>query len=107
MTIPRILTHWGKVCIGNFAGALTTSVLTVIVFTYGFSTEPGEIAAKLSHVGDLRTIGNMEHGLGGWATNFTRQDHTREHHLKHRRAPSRRYTTPCRTLYTLNFKRTV
>ncbi len=44
----------------------------VIVFTYGFSAEPGEIAAKLAHIGEARTIGYKEHGLGGWATIFIR-----------------------------------
>lgn len=71
-TIPRILLHWGKVFIGNFAGALTTATLMVIVFTYGFTIEPGAIADKLASIGEARTIGYKESGAGGWLTIFIR-----------------------------------
>lgn len=71
-TIPRILVHWGKVFVGNFAGALTTAVLMVIVFTYGFNIEPGPVAAKLAEIGEARTVGYKENGAGGWATIFIR-----------------------------------
>ncbi len=72
VTIPRILKNWGQVFVGNFAGALTVAVLMAIVYTYGFSTEPNEIGVKISHIGENRTIGYQEHGLGGWLTIFIR-----------------------------------
>ena len=72
VTISRILKNWTVVFFGNFAGALTTAVLMSIVFTYGFSTEPGAVADKLSHIGESRTLGYKEHGAAGWLTIFIR-----------------------------------
>lgn len=72
VTIPRILKHWGLVFLGNFAGALTVAVLMAIVYTYGFSTEPNEIGNKIAHIGESRTLGYKEYGLGGWLTIFIR-----------------------------------
>jgi len=71
-TIERVLKNWGLVFVGNFAGALTTSILMVWIWTYGFSVEPGPIADKLAHIGESRTIGYKEHGLHGWTTIFIR-----------------------------------
>lgn len=72
VTIPRILKHWGWVFLGNFAGALTVAVLMAIVYTYGFSTEPDAIGNKIAHIGENRTVGYKEHGIGGWITIFIR-----------------------------------
>jgi formate transporter len=72
VTIWRVLKHWGLVFIGNFAGALTTAVLMAIVFTYGFSIEPGDVGKKLAHIGELRTIGYAQYGAQGWLTIFIR-----------------------------------
>ncbi|WP_089603583.1 formate/nitrite transporter family protein [Acinetobacter piscicola] len=72
VTIPRILKHWGLVFLGNFAGALTVAALMAIVYTYGFSTEPNEIGNKIAHIGESRTLGYKEYGLGGWLTIFIR-----------------------------------
>ncbi|MEG0482662.1 MAG: formate/nitrite transporter family protein [Acinetobacter sp.] len=72
VTIPRILKHWGLVFLGNFAGALTVAVLMAVVYTYGFSTEPNEIGNKIAHIGESRTLGYKEYGLGGWLTIFIR-----------------------------------
>lgn len=72
VTIPRILKHWGLVFLGNFAGALTVAVLMAVVYTYGFATEPNEIGNKIAHIGESRTLGYKEYGLGGWLTIFIR-----------------------------------
>ena len=72
VTVGGILRNWGLVFLGNFAGALTVAFMMVFVFTYGFSIEPGEVAQKLSHIGEARTLGYAEHGVAGWATIFLR-----------------------------------
>ncbi|MBK1723954.1 formate/nitrite transporter family protein [Thiocystis violacea] len=72
ITIWRVLKHWGFVFVGNFAGALTTAVLMAIVFTFGFSIEPGEVGQKLAHIGEDRTIGYAQYGAQGWLTIFIR-----------------------------------
>lgn len=70
--VSGILRNWGLVFLGNFGGALTVAFMMVFVFTYGFSVEPGEVAQKLSHIGEARTLGYAEHGAAGWATIFLR-----------------------------------
>jgi formate/nitrite transporter len=72
VTVGGILRNWGLVFLGNFAGALTVAFMMVFVFTYGFSTEPGEVAQKLSHIGEARTLGYAQYGAAGWATIFLR-----------------------------------
>lgn len=72
VTIPRILKNWGLVFFANFCGAMTTAVLMAIVFTYGFTQEPGAVAERLAHIGESRTVGYKEAGAGGWLTIFTR-----------------------------------
>ncbi|MBD7978427.1 MULTISPECIES: formate/nitrite transporter family protein [Pseudomonas] len=72
VTVNGVLRNWGLVFLGNFAGALTVAFMMVFVFTYGFSIEPGEVAHRLSHIGESRTLGYAEHGLAGWMTIFLR-----------------------------------
>ena len=72
VTVNGVLRNWGLVFLGNFAGALTVALMMVFVFTYGFSIEPGEVAQRLSHIGESRTLGYAEHGLAGWLTIFLR-----------------------------------
>ncbi|NEX20695.1 formate/nitrite transporter family protein [Thiorhodococcus mannitoliphagus] len=72
ITIWRVLKHWAFVFVGNFAGALTTAVLMAIVFTFGFSIEPGEVGQKLAHIGESRTVGYAQYGAQGWLTIFIR-----------------------------------
>ncbi len=67
-----VFRNWGLVFIGNFAGALTTAVMMAVYFTYGFSTEPSEVGAKLAGIGVARTLGYEEYGLAGWMTIFVR-----------------------------------
>jgi formate/nitrite transporter len=72
VTLGGVLRHWGLVFIGNFGGALTVAIMMAFVFTYGFSKEAGEIGAKISHIGEARTLGYAEYGAAGWATIFLR-----------------------------------
>jgi len=72
VTSTRVLKNWGLVFVGNFAGALTTAVMMVWIWTYGFSVEPGPIADKLASIGEARTVGYKAHGAEGWATIFIR-----------------------------------
>ena len=72
VTVGGILRNWGLVFLGNFTGALTVAFMMVFVFTYGFSIEPGEVAQKLAHIGEARTLGYAEYGAAGWATIFLR-----------------------------------
>jgi formate/nitrite transporter len=67
-----VLRNWGLVFVGNFAGALVCAVMMAIYFTYGFSTEPSEVGAKLAGIGVSRTLGYSEYGLAGWMTIFVR-----------------------------------
>lgn len=72
VTIPRILKNWGLVFCGNFAGAVTVAVIMAIVFTFGFSIEPGEVGQKIGEVGESRTVGYKEFGAAGMLTIFLR-----------------------------------
>ncbi|MBE8718837.1 formate/nitrite transporter family protein [Cellvibrio polysaccharolyticus] len=72
VTIKAILKHWGWVFLGNFLGAFLVAVLMAIVFTYGFSTDPGIVGEKISHIGEDRTLGYKEYGAAGMLTIFIR-----------------------------------
>ncbi|WP_338445079.1 formate/nitrite transporter family protein [Pelagerythrobacter marensis] len=67
-----VLRNWGLVFTGNFAGALTTAVMMAIYFTYGFQTEPNEVAQRIASIGEGRTLGYAEFGVAGWLTIFVR-----------------------------------
>ncbi len=72
VTVGQVLRNWGLVFLGNFAGALTTAFLMSFILTYGYSIDGGAIAAKVSAIGESRTLGYQEHGLAGWLTIFVR-----------------------------------
>lgn len=72
VTIGGILRNWGLVFVGNFAGAFTVAVMMAIVFTYGFSTDPGPVGQKLAGIGEARTLGYKEYGAAGMLTLFIR-----------------------------------
>jgi formate/nitrite transporter FocA (FNT family) len=64
--------NWGLVFLSNFAGALTVAFMMAFIFTYGFDTDGGAIAAKVGHIGEARTLGYAAHGTSGWFTIFIR-----------------------------------
>jgi formate/nitrite transporter len=72
VTVNGVLRNWGLVFAGNFAGALTVAFMMAFVFTYGFSTDPGAVGAKIAGIGEARTLGYEKYGLAGWATIFIR-----------------------------------
>jgi formate/nitrite transporter len=72
VTVAGILRNWGLVFVGNFAGALTVALMMAIVFTYGFSTDPGVVGQKIAGIGEARTLGYAKYGLAGWFTIFLR-----------------------------------
>ena len=71
-TIDQLLRNWGLVFVGNFAGALTVAFFASYILTYGYNTDGGALAAKVSSIGESRTLGYQEHGLAGWITIFIR-----------------------------------
>jgi formate/nitrite transporter len=72
VTPAGVLRTFGLVFIVNFAGALTVAFMMAFVFTTGFSTDPGVLGEKISHIGEARTLGYAEYGLAGWLTIFLR-----------------------------------
>ncbi len=72
VTVNQILRNWGWVFVGNLGGALTVAFIMAFVLTYGFSIDGGDIAEKVAHIGEARTVGYQEHGLAGWLTIFMR-----------------------------------
>jgi len=68
----QLLRNWGLVFLGNLGGALTVAFIMSFILTYGYHTDGGAIAAKVSSIGESRTLGYKEHGLGGWFTIFMR-----------------------------------
>jgi len=71
-TVPQMLRNWGLVFIGNFAGAISVAFMISFILTYGYNTDGGAIAAKVSTIGESRTVGYAAHGVDGWITIFIR-----------------------------------
>jgi formate/nitrite transporter len=71
-TVNQMFRNWGLVFTGNFAGALTTAFFASFILTYGFNTDGGALAAKVSAIGESRTLGYQAHGADGWFTIFIR-----------------------------------
>jgi formate/nitrite transporter len=70
--MSQLLRNWGLVFLGNFAGALMVAFFASFILTYGYNTDGGAVAAKVSSIGEARTLGYKEHGLAGWFTIFIR-----------------------------------
>ncbi|MGX9416529.1 formate/nitrite transporter family protein [Vibrio sp. RC27] len=71
-TPNQLFRNWGLVFLGNFAGALTVAFFASFILTYGYNTDGGALAAKVSTIGESRTLGYQEHGTAGWFTIFIR-----------------------------------
>ncbi|BFM09450.1 formate/nitrite transporter family protein [Halioxenophilus aromaticivorans] len=67
-----LLRNWGLVFVGNFAGALTTAFFASFILTYGYQVDGGAVAAKVSTIGESRTLGYKAQGILGWFTIFIR-----------------------------------
>ena len=72
VTVGGVLRNWGLVFLGNFAGALTVAFMMAFVFTYGFSTDAGDVGHKIAGIGEARTLGYAKYGIAGWFTIFLR-----------------------------------
>ncbi len=72
VTTGSVLRNWGLVFLGNLGGALTVAFMMSFILTYGYQTDGGAIAAKVGHIGEHRTLGYKEFGIGGWFTIFIR-----------------------------------
>jgi len=72
VTVNQVLRTWGVVLVGNLVGALSVALMMSFILTYGYNTDGGAIAAKVGSIGEARTLGYKEHGLGGWITIFVR-----------------------------------
>ena len=72
VTLGGVLRNWGLVFVGNFAGALLVALMIAVIFTYGFSIEPGAVGKKIAGIGEARTLGYAEYGAAGWLTIFIR-----------------------------------
>ena len=72
VTVGGVLRNWGLVFTGNFAGALVVAGMMSFILTYGYNTDGGAIAEKVSTIGEARTLGYKSHGTGGWMTIFIR-----------------------------------
>ena len=72
VTLGGVLRNWGLVFVGNFLGALTVAFLMAIVFTYGFSTDPGKVGTTIAGIGEARTLGYAKYGAAGMLTLFVR-----------------------------------
>ncbi|WP_041522264.1 formate/nitrite transporter family protein [Gilvimarinus agarilyticus] len=72
VTFGQVMRNWGLVFCGNFGGALTVAFLMSFILTYGYNVDGGALAAKVSSIGESRTVGYQAHGLDGWLTIFIR-----------------------------------
>jgi formate/nitrite transporter len=72
VTVTQVLRNWGLVCVGNLGGALTVAFMMSYILTYGYQVDGGELAAKVTGIGEARTLGYQAHGGSGWLTIFMR-----------------------------------
>ena len=72
VTVNQVLRNWGLVFTGNLGGALAVAFMMSFILTYGYNTDGGAIAAKVSSIGESRTLGYQQYGVMGWLTIFIR-----------------------------------
>ena len=72
VTFGGVMRNWGLVFLGNLGGALSVAFMMSFILTYGYHTDGGAIAAKVSSIGESRTLGYSAHGIEGWFTIFMR-----------------------------------
>ena len=72
VTVKQVMRNWGLVFIGNFIGALSVAFMMSFILTYGYTVDGGDIAQKVGHIGEARTLGYKSHGIEGWVTIFIR-----------------------------------
>lgn len=67
-----LMRNWGLVFLGNLSGALMVAFFASFILTYGYQTDGGALAEKVSKIGESRTLGYQAQGVGGWFTIFIR-----------------------------------
>ena len=72
VTVKQVLRNWGLVFLGNLGGALLVAFMMSYIFTFGYNTDGGAIAAKVASIGEARTLGYQSYGAEGWITIFIR-----------------------------------
>jgi len=72
VTFPRMLKCWGLVGLGNLAGSLFIALFGALNFSMGFTEEINQVGQTMMSVGESRTVGYREAGLGGWVVLFMR-----------------------------------
>lgn len=70
--MSELMRNWGLVFLGNLCGALTVAFFASFILTYGYQIDGGAVAAKVSTIGESRTLGYQEQGILGWFTIFIR-----------------------------------
>ena len=70
--MSELMRNWGLVFLGNLCGALTVAFFASFILTYGYQVDGGAVAAKVSTIGESRTLGYQEQGILGWFTIFIR-----------------------------------
>ena len=71
-TMSGLMRNWGLVFLGNLSGALMVAFFASFILTYGYQTDGGVLAEKVSKIGEARTLGYQAQGVGGWFTIFIR-----------------------------------
>ncbi len=71
-TMGGLLRNWFWVFLGNLAGALSVAFMASFILTFGYQGDGGALAAKVSSIGEGRTLGYSKWGAGGWFTIFIR-----------------------------------
>ena len=71
-TMSGLMRNWGLVFLGNLSGALMVAFFASFILTYGYQTDGGVMAEKVSKIGEARTLGYQAQGVGGWFTIFIR-----------------------------------
>jgi formate/nitrite transporter len=71
-TMNELMRNWGLVFLGNLCGALMVAFFASFILTYGYQIDGGAVAAKVSAIGESRTLGYQEQGVLGWFTIFIR-----------------------------------
>lgn len=72
VNFSQVLRNWGLVFLGNLGGALTVAFMMSFILTYGYNVAGGEVADKVTKIGEARTLGYQSYGLSGWLTIFMR-----------------------------------
>ena len=72
LTLTMVFRSFFWIFVANFCGAVLIALIMASVFTNGFSSDVSPVGEMLAEIGENRTIGYKENGVGGLATVFLR-----------------------------------